>query len=114
MRSSTLKRGTVCSTLALFEYAGKIYSDNQARFIDILHACPQLVALSLGCRKGTNSDSCSRLSQKLLAAIVNLHKLERLHLFNCLSVTWKDPIKGFLGSFQNTLTARDRAQGWMV
>ncbi|KAI9242262.1 MAG: hypothetical protein BYD32DRAFT_457092 [Podila humilis] len=62
---------------------------------------------SLGCRKGTDRESRSQLSSNLLSAIVNLQKLEGLHLFNCYSETWKSKIKNFLGSYQKTRTLRE-------
>lgn len=105
----------MCSTLTRFEYASRSGVGDQARFTNILDACPQLFVLSLGHREGIyDRGFSSKLSPNLLAAIVNVDKLERLHLFCCLGVTW-GPDQGFSGLFsKDTLTARDRAQGWMV
>lgn len=86
-------RTNVCSNLTSFEYACRIYSEDQTLLANILKACPRLTVLRLG---SFNCDST--VLQELTDAIVKLQNLEALRLFRCSS-EFRGAIKNFFCAF---------------
>ncbi|KAF9305219.1 hypothetical protein BGZ74_010998 [Mortierella antarctica] len=100
-RSQNFPKGTVCSTLTLFEYEDVISEDDQARLASILQACQHLVVLRLG-----HSWIDSVLTQEITDKILGLGNLKVLRLFHC-SAKSKGSIKKFLGNFPKSQELRE-------
>ncbi|KAF9213394.1 hypothetical protein BGZ59_005444 [Podila verticillata] len=101
-------RTNVCSNLTSFEYACRIYSEDQTLLANILKACPRLTVLRLG---SFNCDST--VLQELTDAIVKLQNLEALRLFRCSS-EFRGAIKNFFCAFPRGRKFRELVlkSGW--